>query len=270
MGVRAFGRIVSWEGASLWVLATRPGETYPQTSFHAHHALQVTIALRGTVGFETEAGAFAGPAAAVAPDLSHAFRADGAVAHLFVEPESRVGRALAARVFQRGPIAALDATPLEEVRARLCAWFDRPSRSDSHLVELGRALVSELAAERPGIDGPDARVKRILDWAPGQLRHPVSLVDAARLVGLSSGRTRHLFVEQTGLPFRTWLLWLRLQKALEGYAQGRSLTDAALEAGFSDAAHFSRTFRSMFGITADSLAINLDRSAPRAVLPGSR
>jgi AraC family transcriptional regulator len=264
MRTRAFGRIVSWQGASLWILTTRPGEVYPKTSFHAHHAVQVTIALRGTLGFQTEVGAYAGCAAAVAPDLSHAFQADGAVAHLFVEPESRLGRALAARVFQRGPLAALDATSFEETRARLCAWYERPDRTDADLIELGRALLSEVA-EAPGNDGSDPRVERILAWAPGQLRNPVSLVDAARLVGLSPGRARHLFVEQTGLPFRTWLLWLRLQKAIEGYAQGKSLTDAALEAGFSDSAHLSRTFRSMFGITADSLAINTDRT--RVPLP---
>ena len=130
----------------------------------------------------------------------------------------------------------------------------RDSR-DAQLIDLGRALVSQLAEEQPSVANPDPRVKRILAWAPGQLRHPVSLADAARLVGLSSGRARHLFVEQTGLPFRTWLLWLRLQKAIEGYAQGKALTDAALDAGFSDSAHFSRTFRTMFGITADSLAL---------------
>jgi hypothetical protein len=26
---------------------------------------------------------------------------------------------------------------------------------------------------------------------------------------------RHLFVEQTGLPFRTYLVWLRLMRGLE-------------------------------------------------------
>jgi AraC-like DNA-binding protein len=66
---------------------------------------------------------------------------------------------------------------------------------------------------------------------------------------------RHLFVEQTGLPFRTYLLWLRLTKAVAVFAGGGSLTEAAHEAGFSDSAHFSRTFRRMFGLPAAALQL---------------
>ena len=75
MRVRAFGRIVSCEGASLWIFGTRPGEVYPRTSPHAHHAVQVTLALRGTVNLYTESDSYAGSAAAVAPDVSHTFQA---------------------------------------------------------------------------------------------------------------------------------------------------------------------------------------------------
>jgi AraC-like DNA-binding protein len=63
-------------------------------------------------------------------------------------------------------------------------------------------------------------------------------------------------VESTGLPFRTYLLWLRLSKALELFSEGVSLTDAAHGAGFSDSSHLSRTFRRLFGIAADSLRIS--------------
>jgi AraC family transcriptional regulator len=96
-------------------------------------------------------------------------------------------------------------------------------------------------------------VRKMSAWASARLDKPLSLEDAAAHVGLSTGRARHLFVESTGLPFRTFLLWLRLSKAVELFAAGASLTDAAHGAGFSDSAHLSRTFRRMFGITADSL-----------------
>ena len=84
----------------------------------------------------------------------------------------------------------------------------------------------------------------------------MSLGDIAALTGLSPGRARHLFVQQTGLPFRTWLLWQRLVRAVELFARGSSLTEAAHAAGFSDSAHLSRTFRRMFGIAAASLRVS--------------
>jgi AraC-like DNA-binding protein len=76
---------------------------------------------------------------------------------------------------------------------------------------------------------------------------------AAGIACLSESRFSHLFVEQIGLPFRTYLLWLRLSIAVERMAAGDSLTVAAHDAGFADSAHFSRTFLRMFGIPASVL-----------------
>jgi len=44
-------------------------------------------------------------------------------------------------------------------------------------------------------------------------------------------------------------LWLRIQRAAGELATGRSATEAAHAAGFSDAAHLTRTFRRMLGAT---------------------
>jgi AraC-like DNA-binding protein len=84
----------------------------------------------------------------------------------------------------------------------------------------------------------------------------LSLSDVVDVGALSAARLRHLFVEQTGLPFKTYVLWLRLTRAVERMAAGRSLTQAAHEAGFADSAHFSRTFKRMFGIAPAGLRIS--------------
>jgi AraC-like DNA-binding protein len=49
------------------------------------------------------------------------------------------------------------------------------------------------------------------------------------------------------------MLWRRLMRALEAYADGQSLTESAHFAGFSDSAHFSRVFRRFFGLPATTL-----------------
>jgi AraC-like DNA-binding protein len=58
---------------------------------------------------------------------------------------------------------------------------------------------------------------------------------------------------ETGVSFRAYLLWLRLECALAAYVRGTSLTDAAHAGGFADSAHLSRTFKRMFGITPASV-----------------
>jgi AraC-like DNA-binding protein len=92
-----------------------------------------------------------------------------------------------------------------------------------------------------------------MTWAAAQIDGPVGLADAVAVSGLSASRLRHLFVEQTGLAFKTYLLWLRLTRAVECFAGGATLTQAAHQAGFADSAHFSRTFRRMFGVAPANL-----------------
>jgi AraC family transcriptional regulator len=257
MTIRAHGRIVFWEGASLWVLGTRPGERrYPKTDFHGHHAVQVTLALRGGFTLETRDEQIAGGAAAVAPDTEHAFEAEGTIAHLFVDPEGRLGRTLQRTLFSSTGLVAIQSWPSNGLPKRLLDEFEAPDRNDAPLIALGRSLLAELAGEGERDERPEARVRKMSAWAAAHLDKPLSLADAAAHVGLSSGRARHLFVESTGLPFRTYLLWLRLTKALEFFSAGASLTEAAHAAGFSDSSHLSRTFRRMFGIAPDSLRVS--------------
>ena len=71
-------------------------------------------------------------------------------------------------------------------------------------------------------------------------------------VALSPSRFRHLSVE-TGTTFRAYLLWLRLNLAIESWMAGKSWTGAAQEAGFADSAHLTRTFKRMFRIAHASL-----------------
>ena len=56
-----------------------------------------------------------------------------------------------------------------------------------------------------------------------------------------------------GVPIRRYRQWHRLFVTAVGVTQGLSLTTAALEAGFTDSAHFSRTFRSILGMPPSAM-----------------
>jgi AraC-like DNA-binding protein len=88
-----------------------------------------------------------------------------------------------------------------------------------------------------------------------------SLADLARRAGLSPSRFRRVFVTATGVPLRRYRIWAAMGMAMRIIARGRSLTEAAHEAGFSSSAHFSSAFRDMFGMAPSSLAgLNLAHS----------
>jgi len=240
------GRLIFWGGGSAWV-----GRAKAETGFHGHHAIQVTLALEGgDVRLRAEGGDWSAyPAAIVAANQLHAFEANGnLVALIFIEPESRAGRALRER-YRQG-IAPLAAEALAGAAGRLAALYWQRA-AVGELAECAREVAAQLAD--PGL--PPARVmdKRI-EAAIGVLRQrldgAVAMADIAAAVNLSPERFRHLFLQETGVRFRAYVLWLRMEVANAAHAAGSSLTEASHAGGFADSAHFSRTFKRMFGVPA--------------------
>ena len=56
------------------------------------------------------------------------------------------------------------------------------------------------------------------------------------------------------MPLRRYKLWIAMGVAMRAIVPGESLTNAALDAGFSSSAHFSAAFREMFGMEPSRLS----------------
>jgi AraC-like DNA-binding protein len=237
------------QGVSVWVLDAPDG--FGDADFHAHHAIQITASLTGALTLTSADETLTAPILAVAADARHKFEAHGLLAFVFVEPESRLGRGLTGSLFRGRSLAAIDRPDVARILEPLRATFDAPP-AKSALLDAGRAAAEALA---PGLQArlPDPRIQRIIAHAASHLEQPLNLAGASAGVHLSPSRLRHLFVEQTGLAFKTYLLWLRLVSAVQVYSEGKSLTEAAHAAGFSDSAHFSRIFKRTFGLPATTL-----------------
>jgi AraC family transcriptional regulator len=252
----ARGRILFWEGASMWVLSAGPavGEEGFKGTLHSHHAVQVTFALDGWYRLESGDLSVDTAVAAVAPDARHAITSHGTVAFVYIEPESVAGRAAVRRLFAKRRLVSVETALFGSLPAELLAAYRDPEITEARLIEIGRALVAKLSGDVE-VPTADERVSKVIFWANAQLATPIRLADAAAVAGLSPDRLRHVFVRHTGLPFRTYVLWLRLLKAVEAFSHGESLTNAAHQAGFADSAHLSRTFRRTFGVAAAELRI---------------
>jgi len=98
-------------------------------------------------------------------------------------------------------------------------------------------------------------VLRAIAYLRQNLHRRVTLDEVAAAVFLSPSRFRHLFVRETGMALRPYLLWVRFMRAWEAVAAGESLSAAAHHAGFADAAHLTRTSRRMFGLAPTALQL---------------
>jgi AraC-like DNA-binding protein len=246
----ARGRVCFWQGGSLWI-----GRGSGRTQWHQHHAHQITLPFAGACRLRTAAdGDWSEYRGVFVPSRRpHQFEIDDvAAAQLFVEPETTAGRALA----RRFGIAGIAALP-EPERAAMAALLEAADAAGAADIEAAVAAAQAAVALLAGTVTPagevDARIGKAIGFIQARVREPITLADVAAAVALSPGRFRHLFVQQTGAAFRAYLLWLRLNAAIECSMAGGSWTEAAHEAGFADSAHLSRTFKRMFGMNAAML-----------------
>jgi AraC family transcriptional regulator len=214
---------------------------------HAHHAIQIVLALDGEIAAGDKSGHWeTGRGVIIGTDIEHSYDSQDAFgAMLFVDPESTEGTWLASSLQD-------DITLVPERRVVACVeelkrFRDRPMES----MELGaliRHCVQSLCAGAPPARRIDARVTKVLRQIHRSDDLRLSLESAAASAFLSPSRFAHLFKQQLGLPFRRYLLWRKLTRAMLVIGREGTATAAAHAADFADAAHLARTFSQMFGI----------------------
>lgn len=255
-GTAGTGRVAMWKGGSVWL-----GRDMGQVRPHSHHAIQITLATARPVRIRAAAedAWHDTTAAIVMPDRPHVFDGCGQpVAMVFVEPETRAGRALVARYGGRD-VSLLDGEDLSALATSLHGMLASRASAPA-LMEAAQRVIVHLAATPADAQAVDKRIATVLDHVRERPGQALTLARAATMAHLSPSRFRHLFVAQTGITFRAYLLWARVGFAVaRGMADG-SWTDAAQAAGFADSAHLSRTCRRMFGLAPTMLR----REAPVA------
>lgn len=101
-----------------------------------------------------------------------------------------------------------------------------------------------------GTEITDDRIRSALSYIRSGCKEPVSCGAVAAQVHLSESRFSHLFRQQVGMTFSTYVIYQRLMGVYTDLLQGKSITDAALDAGFYSASHFADVNRRVFGLSA--------------------
>jgi AraC-like DNA-binding protein len=186
--------------------------------------------------------------ALIPPGCEHESRYNGKrIAVVFLEAESNdygVVKQLMDRTEHNCLLHIKNEEKVIETLNEICASKPDASRT-LHL------LNSLLYVEDPVLLEPkpiDKRIREVMGIirADPALSHP--LESLATRVHLSSTRFTHLFKEETGVPIRRYRQWQRFKLAIQLISEGKTMSHAASITGFTDSAHFSRAFRSMFGL----------------------
>ena len=228
--------------------------TSGENELHEHQALQLCVSGDAPIRVNAAAGEMVrGHAVAIAPRALHSVEAnDGLLAFLYVEPEAAAGRRLA-RALHPTAVLRVSGPGVRSVSLAIRSTDPGALRIDGARGLRDRILAlwtSPRDGSASATEAIDPRVQEARGIIRSRLAEGrIAAGAVAQEVHLSTSRLGALFRQETGVPLRAFVLWARLQKAVEAVAGGQSLTEAAHEAGFSDAAHLARTFRRMFGTT---------------------
>lgn len=251
MDIAGIGRILVWQGGSLWI-----GHVF-KIAPHAHHGIQISIALEDEVLLRSEDEEWHCYTLGIIPsNLRHALDGLGRLsAQIFVEPESVEGRILMESYCPDGTIASLQRERVADLVHSLLSNFLSGTDTEQQIRDAHAIIARLTAGERPH-KSVDPRIQMAIELMRQRLDTSLTLREVAAMVHLSPGRFRHLFVEETGTPLRSYVLWLRIATVIELMDAGQPLTAAAHAAGFADSAHLTRVFRRMFGSAPSALKIS--------------
>lgn len=211
---------------------------------HRHAAPAVVVGLDADIHFEAAGGPpVTARGAFIAPGARHALRVGRQTALVvYLEPGSDWARAVI-RACGASPLAAIHRAEPWMMLAQVLSASS--GNNTACLAALSVALDAMLWTATQ--ETYDSRIARVLASCRRGGAEDESRM-AAQLC-LSGSRLQHLFVSDTGTTLSRYRLWCRMRCAVLGAMVGMSMTEAAIESGFFDSAHFSRSFKDMFGVS---------------------
>ena len=191
-------------------------------------------------------------------NITHSCRAENTgVLVYFIDAESWMGWQLKEMLDGR-PFLAIDAILTDEDLTAACRQYGEASSVEdmraigNRLLE--KVLPSTLGAEHRAID---TRIVQVIEYIEENLDNPLVLDDISHQIFLSPERIRHLFAQETGIPFSQYVLWKRIKLVLTQVLKDKvPIVNSAIQNGFTDQPHFARLFKRTFGISSKHLLKN--------------
>ncbi|WP_247614010.1 helix-turn-helix domain-containing protein [Streptomyces tagetis] len=215
---------------------------------HTHTDGQLVYAAAGALATTTARGTWVAPYNRVTwtpPGFAHSHRFYGRTDVRVIAVPAALCDALAPHpsVFRVSPL----------LREALLALTDRPEvRPGAH--ERLRAVVldelTETAEHSLHLPEPrDPRLRAVTGLLHADPGRAATLAGLGRAVGAGERTLSRLFHTELGMSFHRWRTILRVHHALVHLTDGRSVTDTAMECGWSNPSSFIEAFTEVVGQT---------------------
>ncbi|MBY0518133.1 MAG: helix-turn-helix transcriptional regulator [Bacteriovoracaceae bacterium] len=223
----------------------------PVNRLHLHRALQIIISPYGPIHVDDGSSSMSvvSNVVIIPPFARHYVRGKlEPCLVLFYEPNTIISKRFPNTTFVSKSL------PLKDMK-RCKEYVENFEESSKDVASLGHLLLDIRIEDFKRPTCKDSRIENIIRIMESLDESMIKLVDIATEMKISESRLVHLFSDEMKMPFKSYYKWLKIRKALALIKEGKDLTTAAHESGFTDSSHFSRTFKSTFGFNPSFLKL---------------
>ncbi len=220
---------------------------------HQHYAIQINISLDKAIKISSMERNYCSNVLSIKPLVPHQLTSnDQKVLFILINPASRIGHIINQH-FLKEDIEPFINEWTKQIRVIGSKWDANKIDNLSFLSQyfsITNDYFSECNSSNHKTDDRIINAINILEKYPNEV---LSLEYISSKVFLSPSRFIHLFKEETGISYRRMQLWIKLMLSFDLLQATSNLTELAHASGFSDSAHYSRTFKETFGMKPSSV-----------------
>ena len=221
---------------------------YDDPAAHSHTAAQIIISVGSELEVEINGMRMLCQGIAIPSNMVHQIHTHGNIALVFLY-DSTTDVAKQVKDIQVIPAIACE--------RMISAYnvFQQGEMPDKYKT-LNTCLLDYLNVIEAQSDVRDERITKAIRYIRTNLSGKLLCQEVADAVCLSQSRFSHLFRAQVGMTFASYVIYQRILYVYAAVFEGKSITEAIIDAGFSSSSHFADVHRRVFGLPITNVTRN--------------
>lgn len=215
---------------------------------HQHYAVQIIVSITDTFVIQSHNDSYQSQSLLIKSMQAHQLHCNNQqILIMLINPASKLGHLLNKHNCDK-TIQDINNEWITGIREFATKWYQGTLSDIDFIEDMKQSTQGFIKGNKKCFHKTDKRILSALEILEKNSCNVLPLETIASQVFLSPSRFIHLFKKETGITYRRMQLWNKLMASIDDIARHKSITDLAHAHGFSDSAHYSRTFKQTFGI----------------------